>query len=103
MVAIEFNSPVLVALGPDRTVRVVSSAAEASECLSSVYWPKVAKRLSLEAVHVCMQALHGYRTVDNARLAFIAAAEATEVLIVGPPTSSRRQPVGGDPPAATRR
>ena len=96
MAPIEFNPPVLVSMGPDRTVRVVSSVAEAFECLSCVYWPRVAKRYSLEALHVCMQALHGYRTVESARLAFIAAAEAAEVLIVGPSRSSRTQPLGGE-------
>jgi hypothetical protein len=89
MAAIEFNTPVLVALGPHRTVRTVSSAAEAIECLSSIYWPKVAKRCSLEAVHVCMQAWHGYRTAESARQAFIAAAQAAEVLIAG-----HRDPAG---------
>ncbi|WP_188130500.1 DUF982 domain-containing protein [Neomesorhizobium albiziae] len=83
MAANEFNAPVLVALGPQRTIRVVSSAAEAIECLSSIYWPRVAKRHSLEAVHVCMQAWHGYRTAESARQAFIAAAQAATVLIVG--------------------
>jgi hypothetical protein len=90
MAAIEFNIPVRVALGPDKTVRVVSCATEAIECLSNIYWPKVAKRFSLEALHVCMQAWRGYRTAEDARLAFIAAARATNVLIIGGP-----DPVGG--------
>jgi Protein of unknown function (DUF982) len=83
MTAIEFNDPVFVALGPDRTLRVVSSAAEAVACLASIYWPKVGKQHWREAAHVCMQAWQGYRTAENARLAFIAAAAAADVLIVG--------------------
>lgn len=89
MAANEFNTPVRVALGPDKTVRVVSCAIEAIECLSNIYWPKVAKRFSLEALHVCMQAWRGYRTAEDARLAFIAAARATDVLIIG-----SREPAG---------
>ncbi|MCD6072489.1 MAG: hypothetical protein K0S42_3005 [Microvirga sp.] len=85
----EFNAPVLVALGPDRTVRVVSNAAEAIACLSSIYWPKTGKQRWREACHVCMQAWRGYRTEENARLAFIAAGQAADVLIVG-----HRRPVG---------
>ena len=45
----EFNAPVLVALGPDRTVRIVSNAAEAIACLSSIYWPKAGKQCWREA------------------------------------------------------
>ena len=44
---------------------------------------KVAKRHSLEAVHVCMQAWRGYRTTESAREAFIVAAQASAVMIVG--------------------
>jgi hypothetical protein len=80
---IEFNTPVRVALGPEKSVRVVSCAIEAIECLSNIYWPKVAKRSSLEAQHVCMQAWRGYRSAEDARQAFIAAARATDALIVG--------------------
>ena len=98
MAPIEFNPPVLVSMGPDRTVRVVTSVAEAFECVSCVYWPRVAKRYSLEALHVCMQALHGYRTVESARLAFIAAAEAAEVLIVGRRDHPGRSLSAGKPP-----
>ena len=83
MASNEFHAPVLVVLGPQRTVRIVTSAAEAIECLSSIYWPKVAKRHSLEAVHVCMQAWRGYRTTESAREAFIVAAQASAVMIVG--------------------
>ena len=83
MTEIEFHTPVLVALGPGRTVRAVSSAAEAVACLSNIYWPKVGKQHWREASHVCMQAWHGYRTAENARLAFIAAADAAGILIVG--------------------
>ncbi len=83
MTEIEFKTPVLVVLGPGRTVRSVSNAAEAIACLSSIYWPKVGKQHWREAAHVCMQAWRGYRTAENARLAFIAAAEAADVLIVG--------------------
>jgi Protein of unknown function (DUF982) len=79
----EFNSPVLVALGPDRTVRVVSNAAEAVACLSSIYWPKAGKQCWREATHVCMQAWRGFRTEENARLAFIAAAQAADIVIGG--------------------
>ena len=81
MVESEFNTPVLVALGPDRTVRVVSNAAEAIACLSNIYWPKAGKQCWREAAHVCKQAWQGYRTEENARLAFIAAAQAADVLI----------------------
>ena len=83
MAATEFSIPVLVALGPDRTVRSVADAAEAIACLSSIYWPRAGKRYWREAAHVCMQAWHGYRTAENARMAFIAAAEAADVLFVG--------------------
>ncbi len=83
MTEIEFHTPVLVALGPGRIVRAVSNASEAIACLSTIYWPKVGKQHWREAVHVCMQAWRGYRTAENARLAFIAAAEAADVLIVG--------------------
>jgi hypothetical protein len=76
----EFNAPVLVVLGPDRTVRVVSNAAEAIACLSSIYWPKAGKQRWREAAHVCKQAFRGYRSEENARLAFIAAAQAAGVL-----------------------
>jgi hypothetical protein len=85
----EFNAPVLVALGPDRTVRVVSNAAEAIACLSSIYWPKTGKQRWREACHVCMQAWRGYRTEESARLAFVAAGQAADVLVVG-----RRRLVG---------
>ena len=79
----DFNTPVRVALGPDRTVRVVSNTAEAIACLSSIYWPKVGRQYWREAAHVCMQSWRGYRTEENARLAFIAAAQAADVLIGG--------------------
>jgi len=36
-----------------------------------------------EAAHVCMQAWRGYRTEKDARMAFIAAAQAADVLIGG--------------------
>ena len=78
----EFDAPVRVALGPDRTVRIVLSAAEAIACLSSIYWPKAGRQCWREAAHVCKQAWRGYRTEDNARLAFIAAAQAADVLVV---------------------
>ena len=78
----EFDAPVRVALGPDRTVRIVLSAAEAIACLSSIYWPKAGRQCWREAAHVCMQAWRGYRTEENARLAFIAAAQAADVLVV---------------------
>ena len=83
MVESEFNTPVLVALGPDRTVRVISNAAEAIACLSNIYWPQAGKQRWREAAHVCKQAWRGYRTEENARLAFIAAALAADVLIEG--------------------
>src|SRR4029079_5273694 len=76
MTEAEFNVPVLVVLGPDRSVRAISSAAQAIACLSSIYWPKAGKQRWREAAHVCTQAWRGYRTAENARLAFIAAAEA---------------------------
>ena len=79
----DFNTPVRVALGPDRTVRVVSNTAEAIACLSSIYWPKVGRQCWREAAHVCMQAWRGYRTEKDARMAFIAAAQAADVLIGG--------------------
>ncbi|HEV2900332.1 MAG TPA: DUF982 domain-containing protein [Pseudaminobacter sp.] len=79
----EFNAPVLVVLGPDRTVRVVSNAAEAIACLSSIYWPKAGRQCWREAAHVCAQAFRGYRSEENACLAFIAAAHAANVLIGG--------------------
>ena len=85
----EFDAPVRVALGPDRTVRIVLSAAEAIACLSSIYWPKAGRQCWREATHVCMQAWRGYRTEEDARLAFIAAAQAADVLIVG-----HRHPAG---------
>jgi hypothetical protein len=88
----EFNAPVSVAVGPDRTIRVVSNAAEAIACLSSIYWPKAGKQCWREAAHVCMQAWRGYRTEENARLAFIAAAQAADVLI-----GSHRQSAGTAP------
>ena len=78
-----FSAPVFVSLGPDRTVRAIASAAEAVECLSSIYWPKAGKQHWREAAHVCTQAWRGYRTAENAQLAFIAAAKAADVLIVG--------------------
>ena len=84
-----FSAPVFVSLGPDRTVRAIASAAEAVECLSSIYWPKAGKQCWREATHVCMQAWRGYRTEEDARLAFIAAAQAADVLIVG-----HRHPAG---------
>jgi Protein of unknown function (DUF982) len=83
MTEIEFDTPILVVLGPDRTVRIVASPAEAVACLSSIYWPKVGRQHWREATHVCMQAWRGYRTAENARLALIAAAQAADVLIVG--------------------
>jgi Protein of unknown function (DUF982) len=83
MTEIAFTTPVLVVLDPDKTARVVSSPAEAVACLSSIYWPKVGRQHWREASHVCMQAWHGYRTAENARLAFIAAARAADVLIIG--------------------
>ena len=52
----EFDTPIRVVLGPDRTVRVVSNTAEAIACLSSIYWPKVGKQCWREAAHVCTQA-----------------------------------------------
>ena len=79
----EFDAPVRVALGPDRTVRIVLSAAEAFACLSNIYWPRAGRQYWREAAHVCMQAWRGYRTEENARLAFIAAAQAADVLVVG--------------------
>jgi hypothetical protein len=82
MAETKFHTPVLVALGPGRTVHAASSAAEAVACLSNIYWPKVGKQQWHEAAHVCMQAWHGYRTTENARLAFISAAQAANVLIV---------------------
>ncbi len=91
MAETEFITPVLVALGPGRTVRVVSSAADAIACLSSIYWPKVGKQHWREAAHVCMQAWHGYRTAENARLAFLAAAQAADVLII-----RHRDPAGDE-------
>ena len=78
-----FSDPVFVSLGPDGTVRAISRPAEAIECLSSIYWPKVGKQHWREAAHVCTQAWRGYRTAENAQLAFIAAAKAADVLIVG--------------------
>ena len=89
MAETEFNVPVLVVLGPDRTIRAVSTAGEAVACLSSIYWPKAGKQHWREAAHVCTQAWRGYRTAQNARLAFIAAAKAADVLIVG-----HRDPAG---------
>ena len=89
MTEAEFNVPVLVVLGPDRSVRAISSAAQAIACLSSIYWPKAGKQRWREAAHVCTQAWRGYRTAENARLAFIAAAKAADVLIVG-----HRDPAG---------
>ena len=89
MTEIEFQAPVLVALGPGRIIRVVSNASEAIACLSSIYWPKAGKQQWREATHVCRQAWRGYRTAENASLAFIAAAEAADVLIVG-----HRDPAG---------
>ena len=79
----EFDTPIRVVLGPDRTVRVVSNTAEAIACLSSIYWPKAGRRCRREAAHVCMQAWRGYRTVEDARLAFIAAAQVADVLFGG--------------------
>ena len=80
-----FNVAVIVVLGPDRTDRTIWSAAEAVACLSSIYRPKAGKQHWREAAHVCTQAWRGYRTAENARLAFIAAAKAADVLIVGAP------------------
>ena len=85
----EFDAPVLAALGRDTTARVVSNSAEAIACLSSIYWPKAGKQCWREAAHVCMQAWRGYRTEEDARLAFIAAAQAAGVLIGG-----HRHPAG---------
>ena len=79
----EFDTPIRVVLGPDRTVRVVSNIAEAIACLSSIYWPKAGRQGRREAAHVCMQAWRGYRTVEDARLAFIAAAQVADVLFGG--------------------
>ena len=78
----EFDAPVRVALGPDKTVRIVLNAAEAIACLSNIYWPKAGKQCWREAAR-CMQAWRGYRTEEDARLAFIAAAQAADVLMSG--------------------
>ena len=99
----EFNAPVLVALGPDRTVRVVSNAAEAIACLSSIYWPKAGKQCWREATHVCKQAWRGYRSEENARLAFIAAAQAADVLIGGHRRPADRAGVRSVSPARSRK
>nr|WP_275945201.1 DUF982 domain-containing protein [Aminobacter anthyllidis] len=79
----EFSRHVVVALGLAGTMRVVSTVIEASECLVDEFWPDDVSSPYSEALHICLLAIRGKRSTEAARLAFIAAARDSDILIIG--------------------
>jgi hypothetical protein len=76
-----FHSSVCIRIGPQSTMREVKSASGACECL--VDWPNAKRGGSAyrEAVEACNAVASGSGTVEEARAAFIRAAEESGMLV----------------------
>lgn len=61
-------------------LRNVSSVTEAAEVLM-MQWPRHKGKALAAARQACLDALEGKETVENARAAFIAAAEEARILV----------------------
>lgn len=75
-----FEKPVTVELGHVGKYRSVHSTQEAMECLTTT-WPLNRGPRHHDAVETCMKALEGYRSVEEARRAFVDAAMESDVLV----------------------
>jgi hypothetical protein len=93
-----FSRPVVVALGYDGKVRRIGSPREAAECLTSWSWPDKSGVQFENAIGMCLKALAGERSPEEARSAFLAAARRAHVLVDAAPQASKtpaRAPLGG--------
>ncbi|RUM96542.1 DUF982 domain-containing protein [Pseudaminobacter arsenicus] len=74
-----FGSPVRVRIGADNTIRDVKTVKGACECLTD--WPQAKRgQLYREAFETCNAVLAGERSAEDARAAFVAAAEESGLL-----------------------
>jgi hypothetical protein len=77
-----FESPVRVRIGAGDTIRDVKTVKGACECLTD--WPQAKRgQLYRQALETCNAVLAGERPADDARAAFVAAAEASGLLANG--------------------
>lgn len=60
----------------------VGTVRQAADLLIDVNWPERGPR-HREATDACLKVLEGYRSTDDARTAFIAAAEEADILDAG--------------------
>lgn len=76
-----FARPVLVQFGRSGALRKIATTGEAAECLATV-WPLERGPRHKLAIATCLEVFDGRRSSEDARRAFVEAAEESDVVFI---------------------